>query len=1166
MPIQNFTLPKPRNDDDWEIWCKKIFASVYKVPDFQRFETRGKSQKGIDLLARLDNGQIILVQCKRRSTEKQLTKKEAEADYNASGKISPIPHHFIIATTHDKKGLQEWAVAKSNPTAAVYVWADIEDLIAGDTTLRTALYGTADLEAIKVAVKEAQGELKADAANARADAKAVREAMVDKPLAEADEFADAYVNHVTNALDELDLFGVDLPKDARKYKLSVAYISLNLESGSGEQESGPQAATKLLSRGNCRRLLIRGDAGCGKSTLLKWAAIQSRGAVWQKTGDGWSAPIGQRLSEALHGPIDGCPWLVSMDEQVSGLHFQSATPSSACIVDVRLNAPTELPPWFLSTPFLIRLRDCPAGKLPAIADFAKRTANLLGTTPKGWEESLLRAGRALVLLDGIDEVPPKHRAALHHQVKALITQFPDNVYILTTRPLSEGEPEWLDELGFQHTRVAPMSRVDREACIDRWHLAVAEELTRSERTDPRLPELPKKLKAALNDAPEIARLATNPLLCAMICALHRSKNHLPENLNELLESLCAILLYSRERETPEFDLKEFDPKYADLSYEDRKAIVSHLAKYMVMEGESALPRTMVKRKIGEALEQLKGRAVSDADVVLKGLMERSGMLREKSTSTIDFIHNTFREYLAAVRFLDGHEVKTLAKQAHEAGWDNVAVFAAAAAVRNPAFSDELVAAMLPPDPSGSKAPKKRRKIYKDTKAVDAQDALRYKKAVTAVRVASAIRTKLSPNTQRRYEAMKKDLFPPRSLSDAAGLATAGNAVLKFVSFSAKLSPSQQLRCIRTLRLIGTTEAKERLRAFRDTMNIEVIEELAQALDPFEIPAVVDCFTETTESVRTRAARDANELHWRRRVRQAVERQVVSCAALSGRGDIVELDLETCWLTDEAVTALAAKDMGLRALAELTLGGTKVTDVGVKDLASADTGLNALTSLHLFATRLTDEGIKHLARADTGLKALSTLSVWRAQITDAGVKYLTDEDTGLKALTLLHISDTKLTDEGITHLARAGTALKMLNSLMLASEHVTDVGLKTLASADTGLKALTSLTISCTSVTDEGMKHLAHPDTGLKGLDSLCVGRTRVTDVGVKELARSDTGLKVLTKLSLWITDITDAGMKDLARADTGLKSLTSLDVSSTTVTDAGIATVKARWPGIVIVH
>jgi hypothetical protein len=61
-----------------------------------------------------------------------------------------------------------------------------------------------------------------------------------------------------------------------------------------------------------------------------------------------------------------------------------------------------------------------------------------------------------VLLDGIDEIPTKQRDNIRKEVQAIVERFPDNFYVLSTRP--EAVPRsWLSAIEFREARVRPMS-------------------------------------------------------------------------------------------------------------------------------------------------------------------------------------------------------------------------------------------------------------------------------------------------------------------------------------------------------------------------------------------------------------------------------------------------------------------------------------------------------------------------------------------------------------------------------------------------------------------------------------------------------------------------------------------------------------------------------------
>ena len=84
---------------------------------------------------------------------------------------------------------------------------------------------------------------------------------------------------VMRKFDFVELFGADITFEARRHSLSVAYVSLNLQS----QAKGNDDAQEILSVEQALdqlgsgqgRLLIRGEAGMGKSTLFRWATIQA---------------------------------------------------------------------------------------------------------------------------------------------------------------------------------------------------------------------------------------------------------------------------------------------------------------------------------------------------------------------------------------------------------------------------------------------------------------------------------------------------------------------------------------------------------------------------------------------------------------------------------------------------------------------------------------------------------------------------------------------------------------------------------------------------------------------------------------------------------------------------------------------------------------------------
>lgn len=86
-----------------------------------------------------------------------------------------------------------------------------------------------------------------------------------------------------------------------------------------------------------------------------------------------------------------------------------------------------------------------AGALPAPAAFLT-AVNCPPSPPEGWAERVLTAGRTLVLVDGLDEIPAAERHRTRDWLLALVHAFPGNKWLLTSHPTAV-RPDWLAPRG-----------------------------------------------------------------------------------------------------------------------------------------------------------------------------------------------------------------------------------------------------------------------------------------------------------------------------------------------------------------------------------------------------------------------------------------------------------------------------------------------------------------------------------------------------------------------------------------------------------------------------------------------------------------------------------------------------------------------------------------------
>src|SRR3569833_4684562 len=90
--------------------------------------------------------------------------------------------------------------------------------------------------------------------------------------------------------------------------------------------------------------------------------------------------------------------------------------------------------------------------------------------PAGWVRRRLTDGRAVVLVDGIDELPEAERPAARDWLGALTAAYPEARYVVTSRPTAAGE-RWLEAEGFAGAELRPMGAPEVEEFVRRWHAA-----------------------------------------------------------------------------------------------------------------------------------------------------------------------------------------------------------------------------------------------------------------------------------------------------------------------------------------------------------------------------------------------------------------------------------------------------------------------------------------------------------------------------------------------------------------------------------------------------------------------------------------------------------------------------------------------------------------------
>lgn len=561
------------------------------------------------------------------------------------------------------------------------------------------------------------------------------------------DFERDYRQLVVNQLDQVEFFGATLSEGARRYPLSVAYLSLTAseESDTPVQDEDPsrtQRVEEILSKS--RRLFIRGDAGLGKTTLLQWIAVKSASGSF----------------------------------------------------------PESLGDWNDTIPFFIALRGHAEGPLPAPEEFVSELGrHLSAEMPEQWAHGKLRDGKAILLIDGVDELSDSRREDVRRWLDGLITTFGSARYIVTSRPAA-APTTWLGDQQFKVQNLEPMSSSDVQEFIHRWHDAMRTQATTLDDRN-KIASYESKLLQQLGSRAHLRRLARYPLLCALICALHKDRRaHLPGNRMELYEVALHMLLERRDTE------RGISTSLA-MTRTTKTLLLQEIAYWLMRNQWSEAPTDRVVELIGRALPDLPD-AGSEAHVTYRQLLERTGLLREPVHGKTDFVHRTFQEYLAAKAAMDADDVGVLLEKAELADWREVILMAVNHA--SPAQRVDLIEGLL----------------LRAEVLGDEGDGLRLL-AVASLETAPQLESGL----RGTIEVVARKLLPPKTMGAARLMAAAGPFVLDLLSASRPTTARQVAATLRTVSEIGDPAGLRIISRYVNDRRRAVYSEIRKASNSFD---------------------------------------------------------------------------------------------------------------------------------------------------------------------------------------------------------------------------------------------------------------------------------------------------------------------------------------------
>ncbi|MFG2052010.1 NACHT domain-containing protein [Micromonospora sp. NPDC048935] len=347
-------------------------------------------------------------------------------------------------------------------------------------------------------------------------------------------------------------------------------------------------------------------------------------------------------------------------------------------------------------PFMVVLRDLSAALNEGERSLVEHLVSVCRvpyhvTTGAAAVEYLLLNGRALIILDGLDELADVGlRARVVRQIEGFVAAFPATPVVVTSRRIGYFDAP-LSPSVFTTYLIEGFTAEQVRSYASRWFAL-----------DDGSPPHDRETLATtfLNESASIDDLRSNPLLLSLLCAMYAAEHFIPTNRAQVYER-CALLIFER------WDRMRQVVRPQKFEGEVRTAVQRLAWRLLSGGGPTEMPRPQILRLLVHHL-LAKGYDEDEAAPMAEEFLDfcagRAWVLEELGMAgpepVYGFAHRTFLEFFAAEFLVRNHSTPEqvwaqLTDRVGEASWEMVGQVAVQLLERNlDRGADRLVSAAL----------------------------------------------------------------------------------------------------------------------------------------------------------------------------------------------------------------------------------------------------------------------------------------------------------------------------------------------------------------------------------------------------------------------------------------------------------------------------------------
>ena len=268
-------------------------------------------------------------------------------------------------------------------------------------------------------------------------------------------------------------------------------------------------------------------------------------------------------------------------------------------------------------------------------------------------ETLLKEGRVLLLLDGLDEVLNQDISAVVREIRKFSDKYHKNSLITSCRTSAQK----LKLRGFTDVEIAPFTQAQIITFAQKWFVALTK--TTSQSGQDQSAQFIEKLNLPENW--QFRQLTVTPLFLHLACWVFHSQGKFPGKRTEFYKQGLDLLLGKWD----EARGVERDEVYRGFLLPQKLRLLSQLAAVSFEQGQYFFEQRVIEQYIGDYLKNLPGVILEpeelqlESEAVLKAIEAQHGLLIERARGIFSFSYLAFQEYFTARKIVASHNLRSL---------------------------------------------------------------------------------------------------------------------------------------------------------------------------------------------------------------------------------------------------------------------------------------------------------------------------------------------------------------------------------------------------------------------------------------------------------------------------------------------------------------------------